>query len=129
MNTLLGEMVENYGNSKKKLDEIKKETDGLNKDIKEIMSTEGLKDCSSEHFTAKYTLVTSEKLDEEKLLSFMHEHSEFGDAIKTREFIDMETLENMIYNGKIPSELIAEISKFKEKSSIARLTIKENKKW
>lgn len=129
-------LVERYGNLKKEMDSYKPQVNEDNKAIKEIMSKEGIKEFTAGGFTAKYSVAVSEGFDEEKLLAKLEKMtytSENGckvavgsglGVIKMKPTIDMEALENAIYNGHINA---ADLADCKVRTETPKLTIKEAK--
>lgn len=129
-------LVERYGNLKKEMDSYKPQVNEDNKAIKEIMSKEGIKEFTAGGFTAKYSVAVSEGFDEEKLLAKLEKMtytSENGckvavgsglSVIKMKPTIDMEALENAIYNGHINA---ADLADCKVRTETPKLTIKEAK--
>lgn len=129
-------LVERYGNLKKEMDSYKPQINEDNKAIKEIMSKEGIKEFTAGGFTAKYSVAVSEGFDEEKLLAKLEKMtytSENGckvavgsglGVIKMKPTIDMEALENAIYNGHINA---ADLADCKVRTETPKLTIKEAK--
>lgn len=119
----LGEIIERYGTNKAELDKIKKVVDADNTEIKLLMNKDGLSEFSSDNFTAKCSVITSQDFDEGLLLAKIKELG-LSNCIATREYVDMEVLENLIYNGSVNA---AELASCKVTKSQTRLTIKKNK--
>ena len=119
----LSELIEVFGNEKANLDEVKKTVDGYNKSIKEQMTESKLPKASSEHYTVTLTEVKSEGFDEVKLLNKLKNLGN-NECIKTIEVVDMNALENAIYNNKLNP---ADIADCKTSNVTQRLTIKKNK--
>lgn len=129
-------LVERYGNLKKEMDSYKPQVNEDNKAIKEIMSKEGIKEFTAGGFTAKYSVAVSEGFDEDKLIAKLEKMtytSENGckvavgsglGVIKMKPAIDMEALENAIYNGYINA---ADLADCKVRTETPKLTIKEAK--
>lgn len=129
-------LVERYGNLKKEMDSYKKQVDADNKAIKEVMSETGITEFTAGGFVAKYSVAVSESFDEDKLLAKI-EKMTFTSAngsevavgsglgvIKMKPTIDMEALENAIYNGYVNAADLADCKVVKE---TPKLTIKEAK--
>ena len=129
-------LVERYGNLKKEMDSYKKQVDSDNKAIKEVMSETGITEFTAGGLVARYSVAVSESFDEDKLLAKI-EKMTFTSAngseiavgsglgvIKMRPTIDMEALENAIYNGYVNAADLADCKVVKE---TPKLTIKEAK--
>ena len=129
-------LVERYGNLKKEMDSYKKQVYSDKKAIKEVMSETGITEFTAGGFVAKYSVAVSESFDEDKLLAKI-EKMTFTSAngseiavgsglgvIKMKPTIDMEALENAIYNGYVNAADLADCKVVKE---TPKLTIKEAK--
>lgn len=120
----LNELIENYGIKKSLSDSIKKELDGLNKEIKKSMLAEGLTEAVSDNYTAKYQVRKSESLDEDKVIEILIDNNIEG-IIKTKAYIDEDALENAIYNGKLNADILKQINEAKIVKESAALVVKE----
>ena len=127
MNTdqaLLDTLVERYGNLKGEMDSYKKQVDADNKDIKSLMSALGLKEFTSDNYTAKYTVAVSENFDEDKLVAKLQNLGIEG-LVVMKPTVDMTALENAIYNGKVDA---ADLADCKIRKETPKLNIYKNKK-
>lgn len=123
-------LVERYGNLKSEMDSYKKQVDEDNKAIKQIMSETGVTEFSAGGFTAKYSVSKSESFDEDKLISKIRElnpvkDGKYADEMGLIEYVprvNMEVLENLIYNGNINA---AELANCKVTKETPKLTIKK----
>ena len=125
----LKELVKSYGEMKQIVDGYKKPIEEANKEIKSIMSSKNLSEFESGGFKAKYSVSVSEGFDETKLIDVIKDTLEPGELkklgiIKTKEYVDMEVLENAIYNGIIPA---SKLQSCKTRTETPRLTIKKIK--
>lgn len=126
----LEKLIPMYGRDKMQMNELKKATDLANKRIKELMVAKKITEKEAGGFIASYSVRTSESINEDALLDFAKNHKALKDCVKTREYVDMDTLENLIYTGKIPKKMVAELDKFRIKKEVEYLNInlaKENK--
>ena len=127
MNTdqaLLDTLVERYGNLKGEMDSYKKQVDADNKDIKNLMSSLGLKEFKSENYRAAYTVAVSESFDEDKLVAKLQNLGIEG-LVVMKPTVDMTALENAIYNGKVDA---ADLADCKIRKETPKLNIYKNKK-
>lgn len=110
---LLQETVERFYANKTEADYFKKIADKDNTRIKEIMIENGINDFETPDL--KVTCSTSERLDfvEEALMAYLKEN-EISDVIKTKEYVDMDALENAIYHGKVKAHELASCQTKKE---------------
>lgn len=126
----LKELVKSYGEMKQIVDDYKKPIEEANKEIKSIMSERGLSNFESGGFKAKYSVSVSEDFDETKLIDVIKDTLEPGELkqlgiIKTKEYVDMEVLENAIYNGIIPASKLQSCKTRKETPRLTITKIKE----
>lgn len=96
----LGELVERYYNLKSEMDSYKKQVDTDNLEIKKIMSSANLNDFGVNDLVAHYKVITTENFDEVKLLKLLKQLG-ITRCIKTKEYVDMDVLEDCIYNGEL----------------------------
>lgn len=125
----LKELVKSYGEMKQIVDGYKKPIEEANSQIKSIMSSKNLSEFESGGFKAKYSVSVSEGFDESKLIKVIKdtlapEDPKLKEIIKTKEYVDMEILEDAIYNGIIPA---AKLQSCKTRTETPRLTIKKIK--
>lgn len=124
--TDLKNLIESFGEKNEIVKSLKKETDVLNTQIKDIMSKNANAIVDTEHFTAKYSVVTTESFDEERLISRLKELGK-SSVIKTVEVVDMEALENAIYNGQIAGADLADCKVSKSTQKLVVSVRKEKK--
>lgn len=132
----LTQLIERYGTLKGEMDSYKKQVDADNKAIKEIMAENNLTEASGGGYIAKYSESVSNNFDEAKLLEKL-ENMTYKDpncscpvsvkslgVIKMKPYVDMEALENAIYNGQISAVDLADC---RIVVKTPRLTIKKEK--
>ena len=105
----LEKLIDSYGIKKEELDLIKKDTDKLNKEIKELMKENELLEVVTDNYKVNYQIRKSESLDEEKVINILKQANIKG-IIKTKEYIDEQALEDAIYNGKLEPIVLKEIN-------------------
>lgn len=121
----LKELIRLFYEDKQQLDKCKKSTEAYNKEIKEGMAELGVNDFVSDDLIAKINTQYRESFDEDKLLNKLKELG-VTTPIKQKEYVDMDELENVIYNNildaselsscKIVKEVVVlKVSKQKEK--------------
>lgn len=121
----LKELIRLFYEDKQQLDKCKKSTEEYNKEIKEGMAELGVNDFVSNDLIAKINTQYRESFDEDKLLNKLKELG-VTTPIKQKEYVDMDELENVIYNNvldaselsscKIVKEVVVlKVSKQKEK--------------
>ena len=121
----LDTLIPQYAENKSMLDDYKKICDNENKQIKELME-EGSYETGG--WKATKTISTRETMNEEKLLDVAKKNSYYlSDIIKTKEYIDMDKLESLLYKGNISKEVLMEIDKCRESKEVVTLRISKVK--
>ena len=122
----LEELIPQYGENNASYNSLKKVVAEESAQIKEIMKECKLDEKSVGSWTAKLTVKKSESFNDEKLLGII---KQFGlhNIIKTKEYVDMDAMEEAIYSGTITQDMLLEISKAKEVKESVALTIKKKK--
>ena len=101
----LKELIPRYYEMKSEMDSYKKQCDADNAEIKRIMIENKSLEESADGYKAKITVVEKEDFNEIKLLQKLKEIGK-TECIKTKEYVDMDVLENIIYNHELdPKEL------------------------
>lgn len=100
MENELGKMIDEFGNRNETHKSLSKDKDALNKKIKDIMKEKQLEEFSGINFKAKYSKSVSSSFDGDKLVSKLKSLDK-SNLLKTVEVVDMEKLENEIYDGQL----------------------------
>lgn len=120
---LLGSTIDCFYKDKKLADKYKKSSEAYNAQIKELMSTMNRTMFeTSTGLVAKLTTQNRESFIDDLLLAKIKELNIPG-IIKTKEYVDMEALENAIYNGQLNA---SELSGCREVKKV--ITLKVGKK-
>jgi len=107
-------LLRGYKQNKESLDSYKKLCDEGNQLIKDIMKTNNIEKYTSlDGIKATFSIQKRQDFDDEKLLQKIKELG-FTDIIKTKEYVDMDGLENLIYNGELDGSAIADCRIIKE---------------
>ena len=132
INADLSEMVSSYADVKAREKEVKKDVDELNKNIKAAMIEGNISEAHGGGYVATLTEQKREDFDEDKLITLFKKNldtnPELKKCIKTKEYIDMEALENLIYNAEINISIVTEMRKCKVKKVTQVLRIKKDTK-
>lgn len=103
----LSQLLPVYESNKSKMDSYKKLVDRDNKEIKSIMLGAGLKEFVVDDIKATCSVSERQDFIEEALIAKLKEMKVPG-VVKKKEYVDMDALENAIYNGKIDAaELVS----------------------
>ena len=111
-----------YLMDKNALDELKKEVDEQNSGIKREMEKQNITEYTVDGITAKYIVAKKESFNEAKLLDVLKKHDCTG-VIKTREYVDMDALENALYHDAYTKETIMDIDKCRETKETIQLRV------
>ena len=121
----LDTLIPQYAENKSMLDDYKKICDDENKQIKDMME-EGSYEAGG--WKATKTISTRETMNEDKLLDVAKKNSYYlSDIIKTKEYIDMDKLESLLYKGNISKDVLLEIDKCRESKEVVTLRISKVK--
>ena len=82
--------------------------------IKQYFKDNKLEEFEGTGIIAKVSYATKNSFDDEKLIEILKENGG-KKAVKKKEYVDMELLESLIYNGKLNAKLL-------EKASISVIT-------
>lgn len=126
-NATLDFMIPLYAENKAEFDYYKKICDQQNAHIKEQMKELGEDEYTAGGYTAKYIVSERESMNEVRLLEMLKKHNIEG-VIKTREYIDMDALENYLYNTELSDDLAADLATCREVKEVVQLRISKEKK-
>lgn len=119
----LKELVRLFYEDKQQLDNYKKSTDEYNKNIKELMNELELTEFESDDLVAKIGTQNRESFNEDKLIDKLKSLNIEG-IIKTKEYVDMDALENAIYNELLDA---SELTSCKEVKTVTTLKVSKKK--
>lgn len=123
----LDEIIPAYAENKALLDDYKKICDAENKQIKEMME-EGSYEAGG--YKATKSVTVRETMNEDKLLDILKQNYAVNQKlgiIKTKEYIDMDALENAIYKRQVTQEMLMEIDKCRETKEVVTLRVSKVK--
>lgn len=120
----LDSLIGSFYTKKLKLDEYKKETDTENKRIKELMTELDITEYESTMGeVAKLSIQNRESFIDDKLIAKLKQLG-VTTPIKTVEIVDMDELENVIYNGQLNA---AELTDCKQVKQVQTLKVSKKK--
>ena len=120
----LQELIPHYQLNKSEMDSYKKVVDKDNKEIKMIMLESQLPEFIVGDIKATCSVSEREDFIEEALIEKLKEMKVDG-VIKMKEYIDMDALENAIYNGELNAAELASCQTKKEVVTLRVTKIKE----
>lgn len=125
----LQELIDSYGVNKDEESLLKKEISAQNTAIKDLMLKNSLEYYATSKYKVTYYEQNKDSMDEDALVSlftsvpkFMSIAYEYG-IVKTKEYIDMDALENAMYHYAFNQEQLDEISKHKIEKRVPVLKI------
>lgn len=102
----LKELIRLFYEDKQSLEKYKKSTEEYNKEIKEGMKELDINEFETDDgLIAKISIQNRESFIDEKLIEKIKE-SKVPGIIKTKEYVDMDALEDAIYNGKFDASTL-----------------------
>jgi hypothetical protein len=122
----LEQLIPHYQLNKSEMDSYKKIVDKDNKEIKEIMLSSQLSEFIVGDIKATCSVSVREDFIEEALIEKLKEMKIDG-VIKMKEYVDMDALENAIYNGELNAAELASCQTKKEVVTLRVTKIKEEK--
>ena len=122
----LEKLIPVYYDNKQNLDFYKKECDAGNAEIKKLMAEQKIKDYEVDGIVAKYVIQNKESMNEEALLKLLKEKG-YTNVIKTKEYVDMDALENALYHDEIDKDTVVEMDKCKEVKEVIQLRVSKKK--
>lgn len=101
-------LIKRYGDNKETEKQLKAALDADNKAIKQHLQETGLTTLDGAGYSVKLSESVCEGFDEDKLIEVLLNTEIASEVIKTRKYVDMEALEDAVYNGKIAAALLAD---------------------
>ena len=102
----LAELLPIYHKQKSEMDSIKKVVDKENAEIKTLMQSADIPEFVAGDIKATCSVSERQDFIEEALIEKVKELKVRG-IVKKKEYVDMDALENAIYNGKINAAALA----------------------
>ena len=126
----LKDLIIKFGENKKEMDCLKKICDADNKEIKAIMKKSNLSEVNYDGWVAKYSIRKDESMNEAKLLQIIKNIDNVKELgiIKTIEVVDMDALEDAIYNDKISKDTLLAIDTCRTIEEVEVLKVSKEKK-
>lgn len=123
----LKELIESYGKHDDELKELKKICDSEKETIKGLLTEEGKDEENAGAYKVVKVVQHRESFNEEKAIEILKD-SGATSVIKTKEYIDMEALENAGYSGEISKEVLLKLDTCRTTKEVVTLTCKKTKK-
>ena len=123
----LDELIPKYALNKVELDSYDKLCKEENEEIKKQLAELGKNEYTAGEYVAKRSVQERETLNENRLLEVLKKHNVPG-VIKTKEYIDMDALEEYLYKNSPSNELIADMNSCKSVKEVITLRVTKVKK-
>ena len=98
----LSKTIDEYKESKDKENSLKKINNELSENIKSYMHEHNMTTANTDNYTATLSRKDSESLNEDLAIEIIKENlggALLSSVIKTKEYIDEDALEKLVYNG------------------------------
>ena len=98
----LSKTIDEYKESKDKENSLKKINNELSENIKSYMHEHNMTTADTDNYTATLSRKDSESLNEDLAIEIIKENlggALLASVIKTKEYIDEDALEKLVYNG------------------------------
>ena len=126
VNTTLDELIVQYAFNKGELDSYTKICKEENEQIKAQLVDIGEDSYSAGGYTVKRIVAVKETMHEAKLLEVLRQNG-ITDAIKTKEYVDMDALEAYLYNNAPSAELARQLEGCRTTTETAQLRLSKTK--
>ena len=125
----LNELVRAYISTKSDADCLKKVAEKHNNEIKKIMAELDMPEYTTDNgYTVKYISSTRTTMNEDKLLDKLLLMDGIPDGlIKTKQYVDLDMLENLIYKGDLDKDILDSISGCVTEKEVVQLRISKAK--
>ena len=128
------DLVNDYGDRDTQIKSLKRLCDEEKEQIKNFLAQEGYEYFSTDYYTVSRVVSERETLNEEKLIPILKSYwiTTHGSMecpyIKTKEYIDMDKLEEAIYQKELTPNVLAEMDTCREVTTTVALRCKKNTK-
>lgn len=123
-NAELKNLIDNYGESKKEENAIVKRNKERNSQIKQLFLDNDISSFETDSFIATVSETEKQSLNNELALCILKEElgeNELTSVVKTKEYIDEDALEKLVFNGQFD---ISKLEKAVDKKIVSALRIK-----
>lgn len=126
-NAELKNLVDSYGESKKEENAIVKRNNERNSQIKQLFLDNDISSFETDSFIATVSETEKQSLNNELALCILKKElgeNELTSVVKTKEYIDEDALEKLVFNGQFD---ISKLEKAVDKKIVSALRIKARK--
>lgn len=124
----LNDLIERYGEQNAECNALKKEVATLNSKLKETIKEydKANEDIITDGWKCKLSITEDPVVNEPKLIQLAKDMN--LDIVRTKEYIDFDALEKLIYTGSIPNDILLKIDECNEPKSKETLRVTKLKK-
>lgn len=128
------DLVIHYGELDTKIKTLTKELESDKVTIKNQLLATNVDTYIAGNYKVVRQVSYRTKVDEDKMLKVLKKdwESRYGDQdcpyIKTKEYVDMDQLESVLYAGELPKEVLTELNNCQEKTEVVALKCSKVKK-
>lgn len=126
-NAELKNLIDSYGESKNEENTIVKRNKERNAQIKQLFLNNDISSFETDLFIATVSQTEKQSLNNELALSILKEsldENELTSVVKTKEYIDEDALEKLVFNGQFD---ISKLKRAVDKKIVSNLRIKKRK--
>lgn len=126
-NAELKNLIDSYGESKKEENAIVKRNNERNSQIKQLFLDNDISSFETDSFIATVSETEKQSLNNELALGILKKElgeNELTSVVKTKEYIDEDALEKLVFNGQFD---ISKLEKAVDKKIVSTLRIKPRK--
>ena len=121
-------LIIEFGNNKTASDNLKKTAERQKNEIKKIMLADKLTTASAGGYKVTLSTYQDQSMDEDKLIEVLKKHDMAKGIIKTKEYVDMDALEQVLYNIDLENEVLLDIDSCRKTKDITKLILSKAKK-
>lgn len=106
----LSTLIDSYKNSKDNENNFKKLSKDLGAQIKSEFKSRKIDKFASEKYVATVSITQKESINQDRAIIILKDNlsdDQLDQVIKTKEYIDEDALEKLIYNGEVQADLLA----------------------
>lgn len=120
----LEDMIKIYVGKKEELDPLKKQVDDYNKKIKSEMQSRDLPEFIVGDIRATISVTPKSEFNELQAIEILRKSltpEQFSKVVKTREYIDDDAFESLVYNHEVDASILAPAETPKEPTVTLRI--------
>lgn len=127
---VLSEKIDTYKNEKDTEKLVKARISDLNESIKSDMQSLGIDSFNSEKWVATVTTTKKESINEKKAIEILEDtlpYELFHEVVKTKQYIDDDVLEKLVYSGKFDISKLETCKTYGKEISTLRISKRKDK--